>query len=736
MPFLNINNGGQPLSDHEIQRNHILHGVSMVFESTTSLERQVATLQDKNEDMGRELIRSNLRYTNTRINLQKLDDELKRLKSTNAHLEVQIGAFVKVVAQAEGQIGYLEEANSQLHGQLDHLHQLNRQLTQGYGQVTGLLTASKTQYQEAVGQVTVLKTQDQLSEDVVESNGTVIPRHSDTMIHAVKDFVRNGPGATDRPKLVDIHDQQPEVPTFAKGQLLTPLLNDTVVPCDTAQSNHRHSISTRPFTSSTEVNVQPATSSETTANKSPELIMPRLVRGGKDVEDSFQRFLRNQNSYSAPAHNVSSGASLTPKHDDAVPRKLMPEPVPFTPSASVTPPSGTLKTLNESFAPAGRIQPTGLKASSSVSVSAGKKPLHSSESLVQSGAKNVSNEFTFSYAMPKLDSLQPKPVNASTSSNVPSAIAGTNRETVLLPHQRTPTALKVEPVPSADGTSVTQDAPSSAMSTVKPVTLITTMDDSKLPPQKRALSSVTGNQVGQTSDDFQAHVTVDASTASEALNVPNVPVKGEISISASAIDAATKKWLDSFDDQTTLVSNSHHVPSVAAEGESLISLPSSPQVEKVNIVPLPPGYIPMTAATTTTIPATSTKPSNTSEAYTIPKDEKTLASEFMEAAKKKISSFTAKYASDPKAETRKELAELGRALRSKPEAEEAGRFNVLEYLATDYVPRKIIGTHVLGELLDEATKAHILMEDSRGDWEPPALNWKPVEKDGKLYYVL
>ena len=144
----------------------------MVFESTTSLERQVATLQNRNENIGRELIRCNLRYTNTAMNFQKLDDELKLLKSANAHLEFRIGAFVKVVARAEGQIGYLEEANSKLQGQLDRLRQRNRQLTQEYGQVTGLLNAGKTQHQEAVDRVTVSKTQNQLLEDVVDSNDT------------------------------------------------------------------------------------------------------------------------------------------------------------------------------------------------------------------------------------------------------------------------------------------------------------------------------------------------------------------------------------------------------------------------------------------------------------------------------------------------------------------------------------------------------------------------------------
>ena len=224
-----------------------------------------------------------------------------------------------------------------------------------------------------------------------------------------------------------------------------------------------------------------------------------------------------------------------------------------------------------------------------------------SESLVQSGAKDEPTEFTFAFVMPKLDILKAKPVNASTSSNAPSAIAGINKETVLLPHQRSPTALKVEPVPSADETSVTHDAAPHAMSTVKPVTLVTTMDDSKLPPNERALSSVASNESGGTSDGCEALVAFNVSTANEVLNVPNVPVKGETSISASGIDAATKQWLDSFDDQTTLASNSHHVPSVVAEGESLISLPSSPQVEKAKIVPLPPGYIPMTAPTTTKI---------------------------------------------------------------------------------------------------------------------------------------
>ena len=304
-----------------------------------------------------------------------------------------------------------------------------------------------------------------------------------------------------------------------------------------------------------------------------------------------------------------------------------------------------------------------------------------SESLVQSGAKDEPTEFTLSYAMPKLDIQKAKPINASTSRNAPSAIAGINNETVLLPHQRSPTALKVEPLPSADETSVTHDAAPTAMSTVKPVILVTTMDDSKLPSHKRAISSMASKEIGETSDGCKALVTCDVSTANEVLNVPNVSVKGETSISASSIDAATQKWLDSFEEQTTLASNSHPVLSVAAEGGCLISLPSSPQLENAKVVPLPPGFIPVTAPTATTVPTTSTESTNT-EAYAVHKDERTLASEFMEAAKEKISSFTAKYASDPEAETRKELAEMGQALRSKLEAEGSGGINVLEYLAT------------------------------------------------------
>lgn len=55
-------------------------------------------------------------------------------------------------------------------------------------------------------------------------------------------------------------------------------------------------------------------------------------------------------------------------------------------------------------------------------------------------------------------------------------------------------------------------------------------------------------------------------------------------------------------------------------------------------------------------PATSTEPTESYEDYAVPRNEKDLASAFMKVAQSKLSGFTTKYRSDPKADTSKELA--------------------------------------------------------------------------------
>ena len=109
------------------------------------------------------------------------------------------------------------------------------------------------------------------------------------MTHAVKNFVANDQGPAALPKVVEIHNQQFETPTFTQDQGLTLLPNITALP------NGHHGVSTRATTGPTEVKAQPATSSKTIEITSPKPTMSSIVRGGKDVEGSFQRFLRNQN---------------------------------------------------------------------------------------------------------------------------------------------------------------------------------------------------------------------------------------------------------------------------------------------------------------------------------------------------------------------------------------------------------------------------------------------------------
>ena len=227
------------------------------------------------------------------------------------------------------------------------------------------------------------------------------------MIDAVKNFVANGQGPAALPKVVEIHDQQPETPTFTQDQGLTLLPNGTALP------NGHHGVSTRAATGPTEVKAQPTTSSKTIEVISPKPTMSGIVRGGRDVEESFQRFLRNQNpqlgksmsllSYRASlclstvAININGNATLVPKHGDAArsngltrrpgtstPLKFNPDSVPFTPSTSVTLPSGTLNPLSEPFVPAGRTQPSENITSTPTMNMEGKKPLHSRRVLFES----------------------------------------------------------------------------------------------------------------------------------------------------------------------------------------------------------------------------------------------------------------------------------------------------------------------------------------------------------------
>ena len=227
------------------------------------------------------------------------------------------------------------------------------------------------------------------------------------MIHAVKNFVANDQGPAALPKVVEVHNQQPESPTFTQDQGLTQPPNGTAPP------NGHHGVSTKAATGPREMKAQRATSSKTIEFPSPKPTMSGIVRGGKDVEESFQRFLRNQNpqlgksmsllSYrpslclSTVAINIIGNATLVPKPVDAArsngltrrpgtstPLEFNLESVPFTLPTSVTLPSGTLNPFSELFVPAGRTQPSENITSTPTMSTEGKKPLHSRYVLFES----------------------------------------------------------------------------------------------------------------------------------------------------------------------------------------------------------------------------------------------------------------------------------------------------------------------------------------------------------------
>ena len=285
-----------------------------------------------------------------------------------------------------------------------------------------------------------------------------------------------------------------------------------------------------------------------------------------------------------------------------------------------------------------------------------------SEPFVPSKAKDEATEIMTSHTTSKLDILKTEPdISFPISSHDQSAMAKISNETSLPPHKRSPIAVKVDSGPPASLLSLTCEGAPATMSTEQPANPVTATDESKLPPRKRILQAAAKEEVGESSKKSKAQVNVDTSYGTGNPGSSKTSIRDETSVSAVGTDAATNKWLDSFDNQTTTpppngrgsVANG---PSVAAEGESLISLASSPQVENAKPVPIPPGFIPVKTPDTPAAPATSTEPTESYEDYAVPRNEKDLASAFMKVAQSKLSGFTTKYRSDPKADTRKELA--------------------------------------------------------------------------------
>ena len=54
----------------------------------------------------------------------------------------------------------------------------------------------------------------------------------------------------------------------------------------------------------------------------------------------------------------------------------------------------------------------------------------------------------------------------------------------------------------------------------------------------------------------------------------------------------------------------------------------------------------------------------------------------------------------------------------------------------EYDRPTIVGTHVLGGVLDARSRHLVIKLNSRGDWYEINLDWKPVVKDGRTRYML
>ena len=148
--------------------------------------------------------------------------------------------------------------------------------------------------------------------------------------------------------------------------------------------------------------------------------------------------------------------------------------------------------------------------------------------------------------------------------------------------------------------------------------------------------------------------------------------------------------------------------------------------------------------------------------FNLAKDNKAMSAAFMAAAHSSFSAFATKYSKDSESDTRKELAAKGRALKEKLESEvsssnvgvtlrmpeeddevsnEVGSLddtalaNTLTQKQESDRPT-IVGTHVLGEVLDPDSMRLVVKPNSRGEWFQMKLYWKPVVKDGRTCYIL
>ena len=211
--------------------------------------------------------------------------------------------------------------------------------------------------------------------------------------------------------------------------------------------------------------------------------------------------------------------------------------------------------------------------------------------------------------------------------------------------------------------SSTRNAVSATVGTTGPVAPVAATNESKLPPQKCILQSAAKEEVSESSMNLEAQTDIDKAPGTGDAGPSKFTTKDETSMAASSTDAALSKWLDTFDNQTSASPPNGNESSIStAEGNKLISFDSSPTIGVAKLVPIPPGFTPMEAPAAPTAAKNGT---DNKQGYTVPKDEKDIASTFMAAAISKLSDFQTKYGTDPEADTRKELAAQGQALKIK-----------------------------------------------------------------------
>ena len=233
----------------------------------------------------------------------------------------------------------------------------------------------------------------------------------------------------------------------------------------------------------------------------------------------------------------------------------------------------------------------------------------------------------------------------------------------------------------------------------------------------------------------------------------------------AAIKTPTQIWLDRmYNEQSSLPESSAPSPNPSLPQQALNAKHETTLVNerytmsehKIDVLGNSNSNTTAASKAPTTTPSTDSAP---------PKDKVSNSAAFMAAATAQFSAFEMKYGKDPELSVRKDLAAKGQALKAKiaseagtslvnttphapEEHDDASNIAVYTSNATaDVYPEdwqnkhgtnhnSVNGSHVLGSLLDDASRFLVIRPGSRGDWFEPSLDWKPVMTEGRVCYRL